>query len=189
MQVSKSKAKRCPTVLGRTQSTANTNKSKQSIISTFLIYTSFVYIWKIKGTTSKISWDVFRSKLTTMFSCTFRKGWVGRGCLYFIGVCPLIVFSLWELTCMHCIWHCGHARFCVESFMHYICSFIHSFIQLEHNWSNNKRMSLLWSAMPHDWGPTYILQALNMRTCFKSHVMMNWSACKFYSVGPHRKLY
>ena len=55
-----------------------------------------------------------------MYSCTFGKGWVVRGCLYFIGMieCPLVVFSLRELTLTYALSVSGvvseHARFCVE---------------------------------------------------------------------------
>ena len=42
--------------------------------------------------------------LTVMYSCTFGKRWVGRGCLYFWYEFPLVVFSLWELIYMHCVY-------------------------------------------------------------------------------------
>ena len=42
--------------------------------------------------------------LTARYSSTFGKGWVGRGCLHFWYECPLVVFSLRELTCMHCVY-------------------------------------------------------------------------------------
>ena len=49
--------------------------------------------------------------LTTTYSGTFGKGWMGRGCLYFIGLnAVLVVFCLWGLTCMHyvylALWTC-----------------------------------------------------------------------------------
>ena len=42
--------------------------------------------------------------LTTMHSCTFGKGWVGRGCLYLLVWMSFGSFSLRELTCMHCVY-------------------------------------------------------------------------------------
>ena len=41
----------------------------------------------------------------------------------------LAVFSLWESTCMYCVYlNCEHTGFCVKVFMHHIDIF-HSFIQ------------------------------------------------------------
>ena len=44
--------------------------------------------------------------LTAMYSSTFRKGWVGRSCLYFFWYECMSFgsFSLQELTCMHCVY-------------------------------------------------------------------------------------
>ena len=50
-------------------------------------------------------------------------GWVGRGCLYLIGISWifLVVLAFKSLhTCTVCIWHCEHARFCVEVFL-WVC--------------------------------------------------------------------
>ena len=43
------------------------------------------------------------SNLSTTYSGTFGKGWVGRDCLYFIGTNVFCSFSLRELTCTHCV--------------------------------------------------------------------------------------
>ena len=63
-----------------------------------------------------------------MYSSTFGKGWVG------MSACPLVVLACESLhVCTVCIWHCEHARFCVEVFYAlYINfhSFIHSFIHV-----------------------------------------------------------
>ena len=43
--------------------------------------------------------------LTAMYSCTFGKrvgGWVGTVNIYWYE-CSFVVFSLRELTCMHCV--------------------------------------------------------------------------------------
>ena len=71
--------------------------------------------------------------LTTMCSCTFRTGWLGRGCLHFTGMNTLVVLACESLdVCTACIWHCKHARLCVEVFLCTIYKF--SFI---HNRSNS----------------------------------------------------
>ena len=73
-----------------------------------------------------------------MYSCTFGKGWVGRGSLYFFRYeCPLVVFSFQGLTCMHCVYLalwtckvlCGRFLCAIFKFSP-IHSFIHSFIHL-----------------------------------------------------------
>ena len=40
---------------------------------------------------------------TYIYSCTFGMGLVGRGCLYFGVLVSFAVFSLRQLTCMHCV--------------------------------------------------------------------------------------
>ena len=66
-----------------------------------------------------------------MYSSTFGKGWVGRSCLYFLVWVSFGSFSLWELTCMHCVylalWTC---KVLCGSFLCtvYKFSLIHSFI-------------------------------------------------------------
>ena len=60
--------------------------------------------------------------LTVMHSSTFGKGWVG------MSACPLAVLACESLhVCTVCIWHCEHARFCVEVFYALYINF-HSFI-------------------------------------------------------------
>ena len=59
--------------------------------------------------------------LTVMHSSTFGKGWVG------MSACPLVVLACESLhVCTVCIWHCEHARFCVEVFYALYINF-HSF--------------------------------------------------------------
>ena len=61
-------------------------------------------------------------RLTVMHSSTFGKGWVG------MSACPLVVLACESLhVCTVCIWHCEHARFCVEVFYALYINF-HSFI-------------------------------------------------------------
>ena len=70
--------------------------------------------------------------LTTMYSCTLRRGWSGRDCLYFTGMNVFGSFSLQESlhACTVCIWCwcCERARFRVEVLcsIHYTLIFIHS---------------------------------------------------------------
>ena len=62
--------------------------------------------------------------LTVMHSSTFGKGWVG------MSACPLVVLACESLhVCTVCIWHCEHARFCVEVFYALYINF-HSFIPM-----------------------------------------------------------
>ena len=57
-----------------------------------------------------------------MYSSTFGMGWVG------MSACPLVVLACESLhVCTVCIWHCEHARFCVEVFYALYINF-HSFI-------------------------------------------------------------
>ena len=60
-----------------------------------------------------------------VYSCTFRRGWMGRGCLYSIDMsvfwCNYVVLAYENLHVYTVrIWHCEHARFSVEVFMHHI---------------------------------------------------------------------
>ena len=70
--------------------------------------------------------------LTTMHSCTFWKGWVGRGYLYLLVWMSFGSFSLRELTCMHYVylvlWTCKVLCGSVLSTIIYIYK-NHSFIQ------------------------------------------------------------
>ena len=69
---------------------------------------------------------------TTLYSCTFGKGRVGSGCLYFYWYeCALVVSACESLhVCTVSIWHCEHARFCVEV-LNALYINIHSFIHSE----------------------------------------------------------
>ena len=64
-----------------------------------------------------------------MYSCTFGKGWVGRSVCIFGYECPLVVFSLRELTCMHSVYLalCTGKVLC-GSFLCAIYIHFHSFI-------------------------------------------------------------
>ena len=58
-----------------------------------------------------------------MYSCTFGKGWVGRGCLYFIGMsvlwyeCSLVVFACESLQGLFVLYkyECSLVVFACES--------------------------------------------------------------------------
>ena len=53
--------------------------------------------------------------------------WVGAVCTFWYE-CPVVVLACESLhVCTACIWHCEHARFCVEVFLCAIYNF-HSFI-------------------------------------------------------------
>ena len=79
-----------------------------------------------------------------MYSCAFRKGWVGRGCLYFVGVSVLWQFLAHDglHVCAVCIWRCGQARFCVEVVMRYVYIFIYSFIHYCYHESSTEASTL-----------------------------------------------
>ena len=62
-----------------------------------------------------------------------RGEWVGAVCILWYE-CPLVIFSLWELTCLHCVYLALWTRkvFMWKFCMHYIYINFHLFIKL-HN--------------------------------------------------------
>ena len=71
--------------------------------------------------------SVYILHLTAVCSCTFGKGWVCRAFCIFWYECPSVVFSLRELTCMHCVFGAGSTQGFVWKFLCAIYIHVHSF--------------------------------------------------------------
>ena len=85
--------------------------------------------------------SVYISTFNYCVELHFQEGWVGWGCLKLIGMSVFLIVLACESSDVStvCIWHCEHARVCVEVFMRhiYIFFFIHSKERTSWNFRRN----------------------------------------------------